>query len=776
MQDAHKIWLYLIEMQLLLEDRLDFLRTNFHDRIANLLNTVPVPPTIRRRITARQPDEDPAAKLINMVIAIDPDPQKKNTQWLLTALVRKNHPMPLEDLLYAKETLTKYAEMKQARLLPKEHMDINSFRSLSEINAFMRGEQEQQISAEDAEQQAMMQEAKVLYDGPDARVLVPLTQKAACYFGRNTDWCTAWGNHQRLGLRQQGRYPSRSSHYSSYVANGAELFIIEIKPNGPLYQYSSEYNQFMDAQDRSLSPEQVRALFKQHPNIMRAIGEDKFVKTHLKDLGLSFFSPQALLRANPRMLLGSVKTLDDYYALPEAVQKQPETIAAILLTLPEIGEQLPKELLTPQVATALRGASHGQQISGNTIKAFELFPVLQWTKAVVAAAIDSRRMSAEQIADAARLNMEQLFTIHGYTGYKLVVPGYETVFYLVLAQNHTHWFWIKARADKLTSISAQPDAAIDRGSLVPTLLNAIGLPPEFDFEQWLGEELGVFYGKQYGRLEDVSKPDIKTGNVTIHRLVGRHMWIGSSPSSAGRVTRLWLKGTTLKHDNSKYLGDNYAEAVRLLAVKYKVRQVDDAESYGIVNGKGRIYADFPSLLAYAKTLPDVAYVTADEPKKKLFFAAMLRWGNKPLHEEQEVLYQTLRSDQIKAETTETDRVYDLTIPHISIQLPDTNRLMQQYGLLTDKAIQRKIALDWKRAVHAAIKVVNSYDYAHVTIVRSHGTPSPDEERLRKLVNVLDNKTNDAVRERRRDTEKYAAQTDLSGRFAALNAFKKRSSF
>jgi hypothetical protein len=140
---------------LLLESRLEFLQKTFLPRIAaawqNRILTVPatlaaqlLPPGQGMSSRPRQPEVAAgfAAKLFDYVVSRDPDSTKKHVQWLLTLILRKTNPMPLEDLEYAGESLSTFMAMKQARALPPDKLDINTYKSLSDLNLALRGEQQ----------------------------------------------------------------------------------------------------------------------------------------------------------------------------------------------------------------------------------------------------------------------------------------------------------------------------------------------------------------------------------------------------------------------------------------------------------------------------------------------------------------------------------------------------------------------------------------------------------------------------------------------------------
>jgi hypothetical protein len=82
-------------------------------------------------------------------------------------------------------------------------------------------------------------------------------------------------------------------------------------------------------------------------------------------------------------------------------------------------------------------------------------------------------------------------------------------------------------------------------------------------------------------LEAVSKPDVQVGKATLHRLNGRSMWIGVLNDKP--IIRLWLRGKTLEDDHTYFEDADCAAAIRKLALKYKVKKVERAHQFGMLN-------------------------------------------------------------------------------------------------------------------------------------------------------------------------------------------------
>ena len=260
---------------MLLESRVDFLKTRFVPILSKLLQDglfipssivkkLPIPP----RNTENLADFN-AGVLFDYILGVDPDPAKKNSQWLLTIVTRKKDPMPLEDLEYAGESLTKFAQLKKEKIIPS-NTDINQLKSLSELNSLLRGGQENKETSSKSEEMEMLHQSRVVYDGSDYRILIPLTEKSACYFGQNTEWCTAWGNHLKLGLSTQGRYPTRANQFDSYNSRGP-MFIITDKTTGDIWQFHFASNQFMDVNDHPVNLTQFLKTHKKVDDILNSM-------------------------------------------------------------------------------------------------------------------------------------------------------------------------------------------------------------------------------------------------------------------------------------------------------------------------------------------------------------------------------------------------------------------------------------------------------------------------------------------------------------------------
>jgi hypothetical protein len=86
------------------------------------------------------------------------------------------------------------------------------------------------------------QEASLIHDDNEIKIVNPHTEAASCFFGRNTKWCTA------------AREDNQFDHYDEM----GSIFIILFKKENRRWQWHFEQEEFMDERDVPLSPQQVR--------------------------------------------------------------------------------------------------------------------------------------------------------------------------------------------------------------------------------------------------------------------------------------------------------------------------------------------------------------------------------------------------------------------------------------------------------------------------------------------------------------------------------------
>jgi len=393
---------------------------------------------------------------------------------------------------------------------------------------------------------------------------------------------------------------------------------------------------------------------------------------------------------------------------------------------------------------------------------------------------------------------KQVFKVDDYQGYEVAVTRGSQTVQLILMYSHDEKVGrFSAMNNKLVDFNLQRWGAYFADDLIK-ILNAMGFPPtnhNKSLENQLAKKFGIYFDKtKYGKLADTSKPDIKVGEVSIVRLGKRPMWIASyKDEEYSSQQRFWLAKGVLEYSDPVRIGGHaetekaeridkeYAEAVRKLALKYKVKHVEDGSQFDILNlGKSQdgIVADFDSLLEAAEKTKDVAYALFNDDISSKLLNYLIKIGQKFSTEDQRKIYDAFKvkdGPNLKWGILHSSKVYDIEVPDIKIALPNANPYLVEKGIITDKALKAEIERDSLASIKAARDLVASKEYGTFQLQAYFS------KKVTTAVNLLsreieekNTKTNNAIRERRANPDKYA--TDLSSRFAALNAFNKKKTY
>ena len=215
------------------------------------------------------------------------DPQSKSNEngiqrigkfvKLLINLYRKKT-LKLEDLPRAKEYLD-YVYKHSVSL------DSNKIKSLNDLYDTIKGYYAKDtrdlgsiISALDEK------EYRKVFQNELWTIFVPLTEKASCYLGVNTEWCTTWGP-QSLNSKHQ----DRGSVYSRYHSQGYLYILIKNSDINEKYQFHFQSKQYMDKEDAKINiqqflnnNEEVKHFF--FPSLISDEVDDGMLKTQIERL------------------------------------------------------------------------------------------------------------------------------------------------------------------------------------------------------------------------------------------------------------------------------------------------------------------------------------------------------------------------------------------------------------------------------------------------------------------------------------------------------------
>jgi len=170
------------------------------------------------------------------------DPSKKYLEWILNSYIKKD--IKFEDLYKLKSDLELFTKSKKDKSLEKT--DINQYTPRSLVKAITA------ITTQraDTEHHMRTEGADVVIDGSDATILELKTQEAACYYGKDTRWCTA-------RLDDNNQFDTHNDEAPIYVA---------LCKDGRKFQFHiGEDMQFMDEHDDPI--EDLPGLRVKYPSI-----------------------------------------------------------------------------------------------------------------------------------------------------------------------------------------------------------------------------------------------------------------------------------------------------------------------------------------------------------------------------------------------------------------------------------------------------------------------------------------------------------------------------
>lgn len=194
----------------------------------------------RAEQTAQHLRPDMIADTLSVIEEYDPTPNKEYTVWLLRRWLTdpEQQSVRMEDFNRS-DALSAYHVGKRRGLIKPEHKDINRFRTYRQFEDVMFGEYDIDtlLNVEEKTTEADRGKYDEVYKDDSVRVIVPRDERAACFWGRGTRWCTA---------------STRGSNYFNTYNQQGPLYILlptkRIRP-GEKYQIHIPSGQFMNEDD-----------------------------------------------------------------------------------------------------------------------------------------------------------------------------------------------------------------------------------------------------------------------------------------------------------------------------------------------------------------------------------------------------------------------------------------------------------------------------------------------------------------------------------------------
>lgn len=192
-----------------------------------------------------EPDFDLAYRWVEYITEVDPHPKSIYSKWILDRWLANEFGPLLEDISKASYPLELFDRAKPR--LPVELRDIQRHKSFADLESFVLGLDDAMLKSKRQEDRdlgdSLIEDgsATLFYNDDDIKIIIPHTQVAACYFGRNTRWCTA---------------ANTGNMFESYNRQG-RLYIILFKKENVRWQFHFETAQYMDEADRQIGRQRI---------------------------------------------------------------------------------------------------------------------------------------------------------------------------------------------------------------------------------------------------------------------------------------------------------------------------------------------------------------------------------------------------------------------------------------------------------------------------------------------------------------------------------------
>jgi hypothetical protein len=199
----------------------------------------------------KQPGIDAARRFIQWIARdIDPTPNSMYSVWIIQRWLSGDFRF-LEDLYKITPLLETFGKAKPR--LPIEQRDIGkyTFQTLYRlVNSLTSDDTISNKEKDRKEEERLISsgQATIYLNTSDVKIIIPNTEEAAVYFGKNTQWCTS---------------AKRNNQFAYYNRQG-KLYILLFKKENKRYQFHFESGQLMDENDEELDKNEAKKLISQY--------------------------------------------------------------------------------------------------------------------------------------------------------------------------------------------------------------------------------------------------------------------------------------------------------------------------------------------------------------------------------------------------------------------------------------------------------------------------------------------------------------------------------
>lgn len=193
--------------------------------------------------------------LIKWIESNDPTQNKKFTEWMIRTYIKGGINL-LEDMSRASENLEYFNRLARSGHLQGQQKNIDSYKSLNDLEDLIEEFYVDNTSTAELQDQGKQliqsENAKIVHNGPKYRILMPLTEKASCYFGSGTRWCISG---------------KKNNPFNWYMKTD-HFYFVTVKSGNKRYAISFGNKAYFDAKDNKIDR---LVLLKQYPDLMNKL-------------------------------------------------------------------------------------------------------------------------------------------------------------------------------------------------------------------------------------------------------------------------------------------------------------------------------------------------------------------------------------------------------------------------------------------------------------------------------------------------------------------------
>jgi hypothetical protein len=193
-------------------------------------------------------------------------------KWLLK--IYKNKNLRLEDLQAAAEYIQTYERYKDKY----KNVDWNKLNTLADLYNVIKDDiAYSQSKTGNVNLCQPIKDSEKIYEDENWCVIIPETEYTACYYGRNTEWCTAWGE-----MSFDERHKGKTNRFNGHNNQGQLYININKNNQNEKFQFHFESGQYMDVKDNQID---LFSFLNKNPKLKDFY--NNFFKEKLKDTRFS---------------------------------------------------------------------------------------------------------------------------------------------------------------------------------------------------------------------------------------------------------------------------------------------------------------------------------------------------------------------------------------------------------------------------------------------------------------------------------------------------------